>query len=151
MKKITAPEILHADKTIQVSKQFLVEAGCFNTPEFTQLRELRAAFPDYAIKERTIKKNPNKQTYGSLTYEAMREYINGKEEPQKAEMLLAQMDYVMKVSTSTRAPYAYVKKWFLGIYKDDFQSKKAKDEQQHTSILTSNIAYIKDFCEDVIL
>ena len=88
MKKSANYEVLHIEMKVIVTKKFLLAAGNPMNPEFDEMMTLRTRFAGYTFEERLIEKNPNKQTYGKLTYEYMRDYIRGKETAEKATILL---------------------------------------------------------------
>ena len=66
-------------KVILVSRSTLIAAGQFGTPEFHQMMEMRQKFPGYEFKEQKIDRNPDKRTYGNLTYKVMGEFIENHE------------------------------------------------------------------------
>ena len=111
--------INHTDKTITVSKDFLQKAGQFGTPEFREALQMKADFPDYFLVERTIKRNPQKRTYGHLTYEKMENFIQGRET--EADKALAEFEAIKRWARTQNAAYAKVKKWFLDKYKEAFE------------------------------
>ena len=78
----------HSMKTITVSKDFLQKAGQFGTPEFREALLMKEDFPDYTLVERKIKRNPQKRTYGNLTYERMESFIIGREAGKPGKMPL---------------------------------------------------------------
>ena len=128
----------HSEKMIVVSKKFLMQAGQFNTPEFNELRKMKAAFPDYRIEERTIHKKANKTTYCALTYQQMKDFIRGCEKETDAKERLAEFEQVIRFSKAQRASYAYVKKWFLSVYKEEFKTK-AQRQREETECLCNGV------------
>lgn len=51
-------------------KQGIFErAGIYNSEAYSILKGLRADLPNFEIKQREIKKNSSKKTYGKLTYQ----------------------------------------------------------------------------------
>lgn len=109
-------EINYNEKAIIVSKAFLKEAGIYNSEAYNILKGLRADLPNFEIKQREIRKNSNKKTYGKLTYKRMEEYIifvEGKETE-----TLKEFKTVKTMATFKASPYAYTKKWFLDRYKE---------------------------------
>lgn len=115
----------HSMKTITVSKDFLQKAGQFGTPEFREALLMKEDFPDYTLVERKIKRNPQKRTYGNLTYEQMESFIMGREAGKDAA--LEEFEMIRKWAKTQNAAYSKVKKWFLDKYKEDFE--KAQEEQ----------------------
>ena len=61
--------------TITITKSFAKEAGIYNSEAYNILKGLRADFPDCKVELKKIKRNPEKKTYGKLTYERMEKYI----------------------------------------------------------------------------
>ena len=61
-------KIDHQAKVILVSRSTLIAAGQFGTPEFHQMMAMRQEFPGYEFQEQKIERNPDKRTYGNLTY-----------------------------------------------------------------------------------
>ena len=129
MKHNQSVEINHSTKTVILTKKFLLAANRIGTPEFNEMMTLRTQFSDYTFEEREIKKNPNKQTYGNLTYAAMKDFIKGKETEERAKIILAELDTVIDLSQAQKASYAYVKKWFLHNFKDAFLNEAEQNEE----------------------
>lgn len=142
MKKNSNYEVLHTEMKVIVTKKFLMAAGNPMNPEFDQMMEIRTRFAGYQIVERKIEKNPNKQTYGKLTYENMRCHIRGKETEERAEILLTELDTVIDMSKTQRASYTYVKKWFLNLYKEDFKTKKELEEEAMERIMSGDLTLL---------
>lgn len=114
-------------RTLTVSKDFMMKAGQFGTPEFEKALEAKQNFPGYTLVVRTIKRNSEKWTYGKLTYDEMEKFIAGHEtdeEVRKAK--LEEFALMKKWAKTQRAAYAKMKQWFLDQYKDAFQ--KAQTE-----------------------
>ena len=63
------------ETTAQVTKTFQKNAAIFGTEEFKLWRSYKAMFPDAVMTTKTIKRNPNKETYRNMTYKNMRTYI----------------------------------------------------------------------------
>ena len=135
-------EVKHAEQKVICTKKFLLDSSDMMNDAFEQMCKLRAMFPDYAFEQYVIEKNANKQTYGKLTYENMRKHIRGKETPKRAEVMLKELNAVIDMSQSRRASYAYVKKWFLSVYKDDFKTKKQLEEEEYARILSGDFRSI---------
>lgn len=124
-----------ANKTITVTKDFLMKAGKFGTPEFAQAMELRAKYPGYTIVEYHIARNASKTTYGNLTYDVMEAFIlNHETDEATRKAVWEEYQIVRKVAlTYKKGAYTSVKKWFLDKYKAVFEAekkaKKAADEE----------------------
>ena len=123
-------EIDFVNKKIVVSKAFLKAAGVFGTAQYTQILTLRREHPDFELVKREISRKKDKQTYRNLSYENMRGYIIEKEG--KDNPVLTEFDKVLALSKIQSGPYAYVKNWFLGKYRDEFK----KDNPQTTETET---------------
>ena len=85
------------------------KAHIYGTKEFNELRKVLADFPEITIKEREIKKNPDKDSYKNLTYANMETYINVLE---NKDALLAEFNRQKKLAVIAKNPYRYVLNWF---------------------------------------
>ena len=121
MKQNLGYEIDYIEEKIIVSKKFLKEASTINTAAYTELAQIRKDFPEFSIVPRAIAKKENKMTYGKLTYKFMREYIETKDD---SESILIEFEQVQKLAKFQNASYVFVKKWFLGLYGDEFQREE---------------------------
>lgn len=122
-------KIDRVEKTITVSRNDLIAAGQFGTPEFEQMMRMRTEFPGYAIVEHHIKRNADKQSYGKLTYDVMEGFIESHEtDEQKRAAVLKEYETIKKISKTQRAAYAFVKKWFLGKYGEEFKAFQMKQD-----------------------
>lgn len=130
-------------KTIIVTKQFLINASQIGTPEFDLYLKLMEQHPGFTFKEYKITRNPDKQTYGKLTYEVMAEFITAYETDEKVrEAVLDEYKIVRNISLTQKASYAYVKKWFLGKYKDEFDRRKKELAEQKKEKMAERMLYI---------
>ena len=128
MKQNIGYEIDFTEGKIIVSKKFLKEASTINTAAYTELAQIRKDFPEFTIVPRAIAKKENKMTYGKLTYDFMHEYIETKE---NAESVLGEYEQIKKLAKFQNASYVFVKKWFLGLYGEEFQ--REEDEEQESA------------------
>lgn len=93
------------------------------------MMRMRTEFPGYTIVEHHIKCNADKQTYGKLTYDVMEGFIESHEtDAQKCAALLKEYETIRKISKTQRAAYAFVKKWFLGKYGEEFKAFQMKQD-----------------------
>ena len=60
---------------IIMDRTFAAKAKDTNSDEYRHLQEVRRDYPDWKVITRTIKRNPNKETYKGLTYDYMENYI----------------------------------------------------------------------------
>ena len=131
MKTMKMPTIDRTKKTITVSKEFLLHAGQYATPEFNILREMQKNHPGYEIVLHKIARNAAKKTYGDLTYESMVDFIKGHIiDPEAQKRALDEYNIIRQVSKTMRGKYAYVKKWFLETYKEEFEKYQKEKEQK---------------------
>ena len=126
MKQNIGYQIDFVEGKIIVSKKFLKEASNVNTAAYSELVQIRKDYPEFPIEPRQITKRENKLTYGKLTYDFMRDYIGTKD---NAEAILAEYENIRKLAKFQNAQYVFVKKWFLGLYGDDFR-REEDDEQE---------------------
>ena len=137
MTKNTQYEIDFINAKIILTKKFAKAASILNTPEYTNLMQMRRENPDFTIELREIKKKEGKKSYRNLTYEHMEDYIitrEGKDSATYKEFL-----NVKKLSQIQAGPYAYVKSWFLKKYKDEFEKEEETAEAKKPDLkLVSN-------------
>ena len=57
------------NNTLVITKKFEKAASKFGSPEYKELKEARADFPNFKVVVRTVKQK--KETYKGLTYEYM--------------------------------------------------------------------------------
>lgn len=125
MKQNLGYEIDYIEEKIIVSKKFLKEARNINTAAYIELVNVRKDYPEFRIEIRQINKKENKMTYSELTYKFMREYIETKE---NADNVLKEFEKIQQLSKFQSGSYAFVKKWFLGLYGNEF--KRENDDEK---------------------
>ena len=77
--KNATPRIDRAKKTIYATKSFLIKAGQFGTTEFNTLNDMLKTFSGFKVEEEKIARNANKEAYGKLNYEVMKQFIESYE------------------------------------------------------------------------
>ena len=122
------------DNTATVTKEFMKKSCIFGTEEYKIMRQFRAENPDIHVTTKTIKKNPNKNSYKNLTYENIEKYIKTLD---KAAELLKEFETAKEQSGIQSSPYRAVLAWFLKTfpdydsYKDFFEDlAKQKDAER---------------------
>ena len=94
--------------------------NCINTrsEEYAQLQSVRRDYPTFAVVTRTIKKNPNKESYKGLTYQYMEDYIATHESEETVEAVLAEFAEMRLIAACHSKAFRYptIKKWFLQKY-----------------------------------
>ena len=132
----------YQNKTIVCSKQFLVLAGQFGTPEFHQLMDMRSKQPTFTVEEYKPTHNTEKKTYGKLTYETMAKFIANYETDEKnRKAMLAEFDTVQKISKTQKGAYIFVKKWFLGKYKEVFDAWQEEQDDKKRAEKEAHLLY----------
>ena len=89
-----------------------------NSVEYARLQEVRRDYPNYKVITRTIKKNPDKETYKGLTYEYMEDYILRHETDETALDVIKEFNELRNISKCHKQGKRYptIKKWFLNKY-----------------------------------
>ena len=129
MKTVKMPVLDRNAKTITVTREFLIRAGQFGSTEFNILLDMQKSNPGFKVQEHKCKRNSDKNVHAALTYDKMVDFMKGYHKDEN-ELKAALSEYIIikKTSKTMPAAYAYVKKWFLGKYKDAF--KDYEDEQK---------------------
>lgn len=146
MKTMKMPTIDRTKKTITVTREFLICAGQYGTHEFNILCEMQKNLPGYEVVLHKITRNNNKLTYGDLTYNNMESFIKGHvTDPDAQKAAFDEYNIIKQVSKAMRGQYAYVKKWFLEKYKDEFvayqkelERKKQEEDAPYAPIIPLN-------------
>ena len=116
------------NNTLVITKKFEKAASKFGSPEYKELKEAKADFPNYRVVTRTTKKK--EETYRGLTYDYMEKYIKRHDVDGKImeefKLKKGETDDSLK-----KASYMSVKKWFLSIYPefDSFHNDRAKNAE----------------------
>jgi hypothetical protein len=111
-------KIDHKEKTLIMDRTFAKNAENTRSEEYAHLQAVRKDYPDYTVTLKTIKKNPNKESYKGLTYDYMEDYIltHGSEE----EILENFAEYkelrLIAKCHSRSMRYPTIKRWFLEKY-----------------------------------
>ena len=93
---------------------------CRNTrsEEYAQLQSVRRDYPNFAVVTRSIKRNPNKETYAGLTYQYMGDYIMTHESAETVDAVLTEFAEMRMIAACHSKAFRYptIKKWFLQQY-----------------------------------
>ena len=122
-----------------VSKTFLKRADIFGTDEYDAVQKFYEVHQNVIIKVKTIKKNPDKETYKNLTYDNMKEYILTVD---NSEKLLKDFETEKKRANVQTNPYRHVLAWFLENFKGYDNYKKffeEKEKQRQEKLSVPNI------------
>lgn len=124
-------KINFTDGTIIMDRTFAKAAEIVGSNEYEMLQKARADYPLFHVVRRTIKSNPNKESYKGLTYEYMEEYISCHKDSEK---IMAEYKELRLRAKCHSIRYAHIKKWFLETYpeidKFDANVKTASDNQK---------------------
>lgn len=113
-------EVDHINGVIVVTKSFLKAAKNPSTPEFALLISTRKECPTYAIVEKTIDKNENKESYNGLSIEKMLAYVHVFENKELAQFEKAIEVYIDKSGKLQKGKYATIKQVFLKRFKKNY-------------------------------
>lgn len=108
-------KVLHSEAAIEINTTFSKMIENPFSEEYALLQKIRSDYPHYIVKKRSIKKNPNKETYAGLTYQYMADYIvlhAAKDEKTKAMSEFNELLLISKCHSKSRR-YPIVKQWFL--------------------------------------
>ena len=139
MKTVKMPVLDRNAKTITVTREFLIRAGQFGSTEFNILLDMQKTNPGFKVTEQKCKRNPNKNVYAALTYDKMVNFIKGYHRNEN-ELKVALGEYIIikKTAKTMPAAYAYVKKWFLGKYKDEFEAYENEQKAKKAAAVTND-------------
>ena len=124
--------------TAIVTKSFLKEAEVIGSDAFMTLVKLRNEHPGLKVKVREIAKNEDKISYEGLTYEYMEDFIKA-QEGDNAGKALEEFEKTKELSKSYRAPYLFVRKWFLNKYWEVLPYKDMKKKDDVLDDITENM------------
>ena len=101
-----------------MTRAFAKLASDIRSEEYQILQKARHDYPNFSVEVRTIKRNPNKETYAGLTYKYMRDYISTHEAAETRKLVLNEFDEMLLISQCHSKAFRYptIKKWFLEKY-----------------------------------
>ena len=105
-------------KKIVMDRTFEKKCSNTNSDEYVQLQTVRRDYPDYTVITKTIKRNPEKETYKGLTYEYMEDYILRHESEENALKIIKEFNELRTISKCHKQGLRYptIKRWFLEKY-----------------------------------
>ena len=111
-------KINHADRIIVMDRTFAKLAENTMSAEYAHLQQVRKDYPTYAVIQRQIKKNSNKETYNGLTYEYMEGYIMTHGSIETIQANLREFEEMRLISKCHSKAFRYpvIKSWFLQKY-----------------------------------
>ena len=123
-------QINEDNMTITVSKDFLMKAGQFGTPEFFEALQMKK--DGFTLVERKIKRNPDKRTDADLTYDKMKSFIEGYYADVKIRNAkLDEFESIKLWAKTQTAAYAKVKSWFKKEYGAIYEAVEAKAKAEN--------------------
>lgn len=117
-----------------MDRTFAKKAQDTRSEEYSHLQNVRRDYPDYRVIRRTIRKNPNKDTYKGLTYDYMRVYIAAHAPQEKVSAAVAEFDEKVLISRchSSCRRYPAIKAWFLEQYPKSRSSDAGRRKQSRS-------------------
>ena len=111
-------KINHTTGTIIMDRTFAKLAENTYSDEYRHLQMVRADYPHYRVERKTIKRNPDKETWKGLTYEYMINYIITHEPEENRKDVLDEFAELKLISQchSKSKRYPVIKNWFLDKY-----------------------------------
>lgn len=108
----------HANNLIVMDRTFAKLAEDTFSDEYKHLQMVRADYPTYRVVRKTIKKNPDKETWRGLTYEYMINYIITHESDETRMAVLDEFKELKLISEchAKSKRYPVIKNWFLTKY-----------------------------------
>lgn len=105
-------KVNHINNTITVTKTFMKKAENFGSKEYKQMMEIKSdsVLSNYKLIVRSIKKNPEKESYRNLTYKNMETYISTLN---LSTIYMAEYEVAKQRSKIQKSPYKYMVKWFI--------------------------------------
>ena len=91
-----------------MDRAFAKASEIVGSAAYNMLQTARRDYPTYSVVQRTIKRNPNKESYKGLTYEYMENYIMS-----HCAEKLAEYREMRLLSECHSVRYPKIKEWFL--------------------------------------
>ena len=128
-------KVNHINNTITVTKAFMKKAENFGSAEYKQMMEIKSdeVLRSYKIIVRSIKKNPEKESYRNLTYKNMETYISTLN---LKTIYMAEYEVAKKRSKIQKSPYKYMVKWFVETFPNYKEADIFSDEKNVTLAFT---------------
>ena len=118
---------------IIMDKTFEKRARIVGSEEYNTLQNARRDYPTFIVTTRTIKRNPQKESYRGLTYEYMEEYILSHDASKMTEYKEER-----KISECHSVRYPTVKRWFLKTFPEVARFGKESTIEDNTLSIENN-------------
>ena len=129
------------DKTITGTKASFDKAGKGEGEIYIELADKMAAYPEYklVIKEQKKRSTKTKQTYDGLNFDLMEKFIEI--QPNTKTLMKEYNEAKSMADQIGTSKYPFVKKWFLGQFKEfDVADAKEAISNHNISLVVQNAA-----------
>lgn len=108
------------NEKVYVDPVFVKNAGQLGATEFSIFMDLKKTLIGFSFEVKNLNES-SKTTYSDLTYDTMEAFINFHEPTDKRNAAIADFKQIRAESIFKKAPYSFVKSWFLSKYKDAYK------------------------------
>ena len=112
--------------SLVMDKSFAKAAAIVGSEEYLLLQGARQDYPTFTVSVKTIKRNPNKESYNGLTYAYMERYITAHDDENQTIMKEYRKKREIAECHSIRFPH--IKQWFLTTYPEIKEFSKVREE-----------------------
>lgn len=130
-------EVSILEGKIYVDPEFVKKAGQLDSPEFSEYMRLKRELPGFPFEEKNLNVS-SRFTYSKLSYDAMKDFINFYESDERKPAALAEFNRVRAESAFKKAPYSFVKSWFVRNYKEAYRKSSFAEKEPGKSNPSSN-------------
>lgn len=117
------------NEKVYVDPMFVKKAGQFDSPEFETFMELKRTLPEFSFEVKNLNVS-SKNVYSELTYEVMEAFINFHVEENCRKKVIDEFEAVRAEAVFKKAPYSFVKSWFLSKYKTEYNKSSFAEERK---------------------
>ena len=117
------------NEKVYVDPTFVKSAGHLDAPEFATFMDLKKKLPGFDFVVKNLNES-SKTTYNDLTYDTMEAFINFYEPENKRKAAIEEFKKTRAESIFKKAPYSFVKSWFLSKYKDAYKKSSFATEKE---------------------
>lgn len=139
--------INHEKKLIVMDRTFANNEKNTMSEEYRHLQMVRRDYPTYAVVQKAIKRNANKQCYNGLTYDFMKWYIGKYSTTDQKTETLATFEHMLDISRCQSQAYRYpvIKKWFLATFPEiaNFSTHFTAEYEAETNSTNENVVELK--------
>jgi len=123
-------------RSLIMDKTFAKYAAIVGSREYDMLQNARAAYPEYNVIRRQIKRNAGKESYKGLTYEYMEAYFD---EVNASEEIRREYAKMRLLAECHSIRYPVIKHWFLETFPEvkEFGTDQVKETFTNIADLTA--------------